>query len=122
MTEIIEPQNFSHVPRDLDEQLGRVARLSGQIEHLLVVTLRRTTGGDWRDVFDDSEGKDGKARRRESKNAFEEFARGKFNADVASTRIKEFNAVIDRIGRLATERNENGLLPLQHGRQTRGRR
>ncbi len=105
MTEIIGPQNFSGVLNVLEVPLGRIVLLTGQIEHLLVVTLRRTTSRDWRDVFDASIGKDGKARRKEAKKCFEEWAREKFDADVASNRITEFNAVVDRIGRLSKARN-----------------
>ena len=104
MNETIKALDFTNLPPALVTALGKVTARTGQIEHLLVVTLKRTTDGDWREVFDESEGKRGDKRRSEAKQAFREWARNNF--DNADHRIKEFDKAIDRIGQTVKRRNK----------------
>jgi hypothetical protein len=105
MTESVKPLDFTNLPAKLVTALGKVTARSGQIEHLLVVTLRRTTGDTWEDVFTHAKGKRGDERRSEAKQSFKTWAKGKFGEVESGRRIQEFNNAIDRIGRVAARRN-----------------
>lgn len=103
--ESVEPLDLTNLPAKLVTALGYVSARSGQIEHLLVVTLKRTTDDSWEDVFAHAEGKRGDERRREAKQYFKAWAIKESRHNEVPYRTQEFNNVIDRIGQIASRRN-----------------
>jgi len=100
-------RNFLNMPPDLFSALGAVAARSGQIEHILAVTISRTEDVRLAAAYqrvDDLRKSD--QIRKETRKSFRKWALEKFGADEGGERSQEFDQLVGTWSDLSKARND----------------
>ena len=102
----LKVQSFSDLPKDLLEALGRVTAHSGHIEHLLALTLKRSTDKSWEDAhWHVRDLRERSKIQKEVRGCFDEWADQEKGGETAQAAKREFAKIIDLADSLATTRN-----------------
>ena len=102
-----EAHRFDALPVRLFIALGRVAAHYGQIEHLLTVTIRRTTGSSWEEAFDRAQKLWARKKLREEVHTkFAAWVDKHYSLSESDSRKQRFSAILDRVTALCEQRDD----------------
>ncbi len=106
MASDLELRRLINLPPKLIEALGRVSARYGQIEHLLTMTIHRTTELSYDEAYAEVGGLGRNDVRKKAKRHFRDWAIKKFRESEGNERAEAFNDLIENWTALAKRRDD----------------
>jgi len=106
MTANLELRTLFPLPDELYAALGRVSARYGQVEHVLAVTIRRTTGISFEDACAKCRNLRAKDMRKEAKEAYRAWAVDKHREIDGAKLASVFDDLVDKSGDLSERRHD----------------